>query len=291
MDASATPHAQADTAHDHAPDRAPPPPPADDWALFLDVDGCLLEFADAPDRVVVPPTLRQTLLRLQDGLDGALALVSGRTIDALDDLFWPLKLDLAGLHGNELRTRDGHVRRIAACPALAEVRAEAIALALRHPGSVVEHKGAGIALHWRAAPAAETEMRALAERSLARLDGYRLQPGHCVLELLRGDADKGSAIVELLQAPPFRGRVPVFAGDDLTDEAGFRAVNAHGGLSVLVGARRGSAARHALRDPAEVRAWLDRFGPRSRAVGPDTADPHTAERPAHSPHRENTPPE
>lgn len=277
MDASATPHAQDAGAHENAHDRPPPPPPGDDWALFLDVDGCLLEFADAPDRVAVPPTLRQTLLRLQEGLDGALALVSGRAIDALDDLFWPLKLDLAGLHGNELRTRDGRLRRVQACPALAEVRAEAIALSLRHPGSVVEHKGAGIALHWRAAPAAEGAMRDLAERALARLDGYRLQPGHSVLELLRGDADKGSAIVELLQAPPFHGRLPVFAGDDLTDEAGFRAVNAHGGISVLVGARRASAARHALRDPVDVRAWLDRFAPRP------------APPPPQSPHRENTP--
>ena len=285
MDASETPHAQDAVARGNAHDRPPPPPPGEDWALFLDVDGCLLEFADAPDRVVVPPTLRQTLLRLQDGLDGALALVSGRTIDALDDLFWPLKFDLAGLHGNELRTSDGRVRRARACPGLAEVRAEAIGLSLRHPGSVVEHKGAGIALHWRGAPAAEEAMRALAERALARLDGYRLQPGHCVLELLRGDADKGSAILELLEAPPFRGRVPVFAGDDLTDEAGFRAVNARGGLGVLVGARRDSAARHALRDPAQVRAWLDRFAPRPRA-----ADPHAAERPAPSPHSENDPP-
>lgn len=235
-----------------------PCPPAlnDACALFLDVDGSLIEFAPTPDRVHVPPTLRHRLFLLGETLHGALALVSGRSVDALDALFWPLKLPAAGLHGNELRTRDGFVRKSEPCEALPRIHAEAVALSMRHPGTLIENKGAGIALHWREAPDAAPMLQAFAEASLQRLPGYRLQAGHCVLELLKGHADKGQAIQDLLETSPFHGRLPIFAGDDLTDESGFNAVNAAGGISILIGARGNSAARYSLSNPAALRAWL-----------------------------------
>jgi trehalose 6-phosphate phosphatase len=236
--------------------RPHPPAPAKDWALFLDVDGCLIDFADAPDRVHVPAELRQRLMELSEALGGALALVSGRTVASLDQLFWPLKLDAAGLHGNELRTRRGQLRVPRAPTGLARIRAEAVALSLRFPGSAVENKGAGLALHWRIAPRAEAAMVDFAADALALLPGYRLQRGDCVIELVRGERDKGGAILELLEKAPYRGRLPVFAGDDLTDENGFQAVNARGGLSVLVGARASSVARFGVSSPQAVRDWL-----------------------------------
>lgn len=236
--------------------RPRPRPPGHDWALFLDVDGCLLEFADAPDRVIVPLGLRECLHALHERLDGALALVSGRSLEALDDMFWPLRLPAAGLHGLERRSRNGHAPPPAANPQLRRLCADAETLALGHHGAMVENKRAGFALHWRAAPAAASAMRAFAEDALVHLPGYRLQHGDQVVELLPAGGDKGAAIEAFLEEAPFAGRHPVFAGDDLTDESGFRVVNARAGTSVLVGTRADSLATCGLRDPADVRAWL-----------------------------------
>ncbi|VXA98574.1 trehalose-6-phosphate phosphatase, biosynthetic [Luteimonas sp. 9C] len=240
-----------------------PPPPAlpGHAALFLDVDGCLLPFAPRPDAVSVPPALLARLIVLQQQLGGALALVSGRNLATLDQLFAPQVFAAAGLHGVE-RRRSGHTGAAGDVPpALARARQAAMALIESHPGALVEDKGAALGLHWRmVAPArkADTEraLQAFAADALIDLPGYQLQPGDHVIELRPRHADKGSAILAFLDEAPFAGRVPVFAGDDLTDEPGFRAVNAQGGISVLVGDRAGSAARFRLPDPAAVHAWL-----------------------------------
>jgi len=236
--------------------RARPPSPADDWALFLDVDGCLVDFADAPDAVRLPRRLPAVLSRLAQRLDGAVALVSGRPLTGLDRLFAPLRMPAAGLHGLELR--NGTLLRPApeVPAALIGIRDEAATLALAYPGAIVEDKGPALGLHWRAAPAAREALRALAEAALPRLPGYRLQHGDSVVELRPANGDKGAAIAALLEEAPFRGRVPVFAGDDITDESGFATVNARGGVSVLVGGREPSAAHYALRSPGAVRRWL-----------------------------------
>jgi trehalose 6-phosphate phosphatase len=241
--------------------QAPPPALPPDSALFLDVDGCLLPFAPRPDAVEVPAALLARLEGLQRSLDGALALVSGRNLATLDQLFAPVVFAAAGLHGVERR----HAGQ-AGCggvvpPALLRARDAAIALIDAHPGALVEDKGTALGLHWRmVAPerqaAAELALHAFAVGALAGLPDYQLQPGDHVIELRPRHADKGSAILAFLEEAPFAGRVPVFAGDDLTDEPGFRAVNAHGGISVLVGNRAGSAARFRLPDPAAIHAWL-----------------------------------
>jgi trehalose 6-phosphate phosphatase len=236
--------------------RARPPSPADDWALFLDVDGCLVDFADAPDAVRLPRRLPSLLARLAQRLDGAIALVSGRPLAGLDRMFAPLRMPAAGLHGLELRNGELLKPAPGVPAALAGIHDEAMAIAIAYPGAVVEDKGPALGLHWRAAPAARDALRALAEAALPRLPGYRLQHGDNVVELRPAAGDKGSAIAALLEQPPFRGRVPVFAGDDITDESGFAVVNAHGGVSVLVGAREPSAAHYALRNPNAVRRWL-----------------------------------
>ena len=236
--------------------RARPPSPAADWALFLDVDGCLVDFADAPDAVQLPRRLPALLARLAHRLDGAVALVSGRPLTGLDRMFSPLRMPAAGLHGLELRNRTQLREAPEAPAALGHVRDEAAEIALAYPGAIVEDKGAALGLHWRTAPAARDALRALAEAALPRLPGYRLQHGDNVVELRPADGDKGSAIAALLDEAPFRGRLPVFAGDDITDESGFATVNARGGISVLVGAREPSAAHYALRSPNAVRRWL-----------------------------------
>ncbi len=236
--------------------RQRPPAPADDWALFLDVDGCLLDFSDTPQGVIVPPALPASLAALSRRLDGALALVSGRTLASLDELFAPLRLPAAGLHGLERRHGDLFVTPPTAPAELQDIRNEAHRLAAKYPGTLVEDKAPAIALHWRAEPLAAADFEAFAMAALLALPGYRLQNGDHVVELRPAQADKGDAIAAFLEEAPFRGRVPVFAGDDLTDEHGFEIVNALGGMSILVGARQPSSARFHWDNPSAVRAWL-----------------------------------
>lgn len=236
---------------------APPPPPSHAWALFLDVDGCLLDFAPTPAGVRVPDGLPATLGALQAALGGALALVSGRPLQQLDALFAPMRLPAAGLHGLQVRNQGDLVDIPGLVPAaLLELRFSAQALAAKFPGTVIEDKGSTLALHWRGAPAAEEPLHEMATSALTTLPGYHLQPGNHVIEVRPDGADKGAAIVQLLASVPFAGRTPVFVGDDLTDEHGFAAVNALDGISILVGSRSPSVARFHLHDPAALREWL-----------------------------------
>jgi trehalose 6-phosphate phosphatase len=233
------------------------PAPSRDWSLFLDVDGTLIELADTPSAVVVDGGIRTLLTQVAARLGGALALVSGRSIEAVDQLFAPLKLPTAGLHGVERRTATGNTRGAAhhLDSDLASARTALTAFVDAHPGTLLEDKGRAIALHFRMAPAFEASARqaaAAAARPLA--PRYHVQEGKMVLEIKPCGFSKGTAVDEFMQEPPFAGRAPVFVGDDLTDQAGFRTVEACGGISVAVGHRVQGQWR--LDNPAAVRRWL-----------------------------------
>lgn len=258
--------------HDATRRPALPPPPlpaaGERWALFLDVDGTLLGFRDDPAAVTAPPPLRGLLERLQQRLDGALALVSGRSVDDLARLFgagWTM----AGLHGLERRGADGRRHDVAVEPARVEhLRREAAALAERLEAVQLEDKGIAVAFHCRRAPHRYEAMRAAAAALVARLDGYELQAGDLVAEIKPAGMDKGAAVRDLLAAPPFAGRMPVYLGDDLTDEHGFAAAREVGGLAVRVGHRTPTAATFTLPSPAAVQAWLVRVLDALRAGDP-----------------------
>jgi trehalose 6-phosphate phosphatase len=237
---------------------APPETGADTgWALFLDVDGTLLDIACRPDDVRVEPRLHDDLARLREQLGGALALLSGRTLAQLDALLdWNLHV-AAGLHGAELRTSDGDEHITGDAAAFTRVRLHAAALVAATRGVILEDKRLALALHYRHAPAARDAAERIAQTLLQDAGGhYALQRGDHVFELKPAGVDKGRALAALMQDAPFRGRVPWMLGDDLTDDHAFRHVNANGGVSVIVGSRRPTEARHALDDPAAVRAWL-----------------------------------
>jgi len=236
------------------------PPFAADWAFFLDIDGTLLEFAARPHEVRVDRSLLELLAQLQAAAGGALALVSGRSVEDIDALFVPLALAAAGQHGTELRGADGTIRRHA--PPLQELgraAAQIVRLTAAHAGLVFENKGMALALHYRLAPAlrelAEREMRAIAA---ALGDGFELQSGKFVVEIKPSGNNKGSAIAELVAEAPFAGRRPVFIGDDLTDEPGFEVVNRIGGHTIKVGPGITRARWH-LFDAAAVRRWLGAY--------------------------------
>lgn len=241
----------------------PPLPLSDDgrtrarWSLFLDVDGCLLDFADDPDAVAVTPALRDVLLQLHDRLDGALALVSGRTVDDLQRLFGAPAWTMAGLHGFELRRDDGRRRELLIDPGHeALMRREVYVLARHLPDVQLEDKGHAIALHCRRAPRQLPAMQQAACALIERLPGYELQDGDLVVEFKPAGIDKGRVVAELLLQSPFAGRRPVYLGDDLTDEHAFATVNAASGISVRVGEREPSQAHFTLSSPSAVHAWL-----------------------------------
>ncbi len=236
-----------------------PPPPRDllaGAALFLDFDGTLVELAEAPDAIRLPDGLPDLLARLCAALGGRLAIVTGRASDDLRRHLDCAGLFVAGSHGAELRRADGTATELFGSGLSASLFEAADAFAAAHPGTLVERKPAGLALHFRQAPGAEPAVVALAER-LAAASGLAVQHGKCVVELRPAGIDKGLALRRLMAEPPFAGARPVFVGDDLTDEHGFEAAAALGGGGVLVGAPRATAALWRLADVSAVAAWLE----------------------------------
>ncbi len=233
------------------------PPLAPDWAMFLDIDGTLLEHAERPDAVRVGKPALQLLEALLRGTDGALALISGRSVADIDGLFAPLKLPAAGQHGAERRGSAGHLhhhRFLARRLQRAAVCIEEITA--RHCGLLLENKGSSLALHYRLAPGSAAVARVALYRVAAQLGSeFEVLEGKMVVELKPTGRDKGRAIEEFMAEPPFSGRKPIFIGDDRTDEFGFVAVNRLGGRSIKVGPGA-SAAHHRIADAAGVRDWL-----------------------------------
>lgn len=236
-----------------------PPPLSHTACLFLDVDGTLLELTDTPFATYANDDLKSLLGRVAERLHGALALVSGRSIEYLDALFAPLNLPIAGLHGVERRGAGGALERSAIDPShLDRARASLSALVAAHPGTLLEDKGRTVAVHFRLAPQAEAVVRRSVTRIVGGLGaGYHAQDGNMMIEIKPSGFSKGDAIGAFMREPPFAGKVPVFLGDDLTDLDGFAVVESRGGISIGVGNRvRG---QYQLEDPAAVRAWLARI--------------------------------
>jgi len=239
--------------------REPPPPLLTEAnALFLDVDGTLVHLADAPNQVKVESEVQALLPALAGKLGGALALITGRSIDDVDRLFHGITLPVAGQHGCERRSADGSIQTHAGLlPGLPRVRRTLALFAQEHTGVLFEDKGSTFALHYRLAPGLGGLVDRIVRAQLAELEdgAWTLQRGKFVVELRPDGRDKGTAILEFLEEPPFRGRVPVFVGDDLTDEYGFSAVASGGGWAVKVG-QGPTVARHRLAGVPAVREWL-----------------------------------
>jgi len=229
-------------------------------ALFLDVDGTLVDIQEDPSSVRADAGLVAMLERLADELGGALALVSGRSLAEIDRVFAPSAFPAAGAHGSELRV-DGYAPESDPPPTVPErVRREAESFVDDRSGLLLEHKSNGLSLHYRRAPELEAASRDFVQAQLEQLgDEFRLIDGKMVLEIAPRAHSKGEAIRTLLEHGPFRDRRPVFVGDDVTDEDGFLAANALDGLSVRVGDIEASAARYSLPDVAAVRRWLVRL--------------------------------
>lgn len=231
---------------------------AERFAVFLDIDGTLLEHAAHPDAVSVSGELRSLLETLERRLDGALAFVTGRSIDAVDRLFAPLELCAAGLYGLEHRLVANGPVETADEPADITALAEEIEAEFDGAAVYIERKGPILALHTRAAPHLLARAVDLVEQALARLPpGYRVLAGNAGVELMPLEAAKGAAIRRFMKRRPFVGRRPVFLGDDTSDENGFEAINEAGGISVRVRPQGSTAASCGLAGVTEALAWLE----------------------------------
>jgi len=229
-----------------------------DLALFFDVDGCLIDLAERPEDVVVPAGLIADLERLSTRVGGALALVSGRAIADLDRLFPSLSLPAAGQHGLEWRaTPAGPVERVPVDRAVLDRLVAALTeFAAGKSGLRAEPKGAAVAIHYRQAPALGPDVIAFADALLAGTPGWHALAGKMVVELKPDGVDKGAAVERFLALPPFAGRRPLAAGDDVTDEDAFATALRHDGIALQVGDREPTVANRRLPDPAAMRAWI-----------------------------------
>ncbi|MER9963002.1 trehalose-phosphatase [Mesorhizobium sp. M0045] len=247
--------------------------PEGQWALFLDIDGTLLEHAAHPDAVFVGEELRNLLGRIERRLDGAVAFITGRSIPAVDKLFHPLKLRIAGLYGLEHRLTPTGPIEAADAPADIAALADEIEAELGSGKVYVERKGPVLAVHTRAAPQLLAPAIQLVEQALARLPkGYRVLPGNAGVELMPLEAVKGAAIRRFMDIPPFVGRRPIFLGDDTSDEHGFEAINEIGGISIRVKPNGPTAANYALDDVTGAITWLEASFETSAVSGARPAD-------------------
>jgi trehalose 6-phosphate phosphatase len=233
----------------------------DGCAILLDIDGTLLDLARTPREVWVPPGLAATLHALHERTGGALALVSGRSLNDIDLIFAPERFPAVGGHGAEMRlSLDSEAVATHAPPMDQELKRRLAAIARLSPGILLEDKGYSLALHYRLAPHAE---KAIYEAvSLIRADlpnaPIEVLPGKCVCEIKQAGFDKATGVRELMTHEPFRGRYPIFIGDDVTDESVFAAMPDLGGLAFSVGRHAQGVAGH-FDEPTDVRAWLARL--------------------------------
>jgi len=236
---------------------------APDWCFFLDVDGTLVDISERPNAVCIDASLRDLLHRLAVLTEGAVALISGRSIVDIDRLFLPMRLPVAGQHGLERRDTLGNTH-VFKCKAesLREVVQRLERLVVQYPGLELENKGMTLAMHYRRAPDLAPMVASVMHQVSGILgDGFELLPGKMLLEIKPRGKNKGTAIADFMQEEPFRARVPVYIGDDITDECGFTLVNKMRGYTLKVG----DGVTHAkwrLADPTAVRAWLMTFADR-----------------------------
>lgn len=236
-------------------------------ALLLDFDGTLVDIAPTPDAVHVPQALCDALARLVKTTGGALALVSGRPIADLDRRFSPLKLPIVGGHGAEMRVREGEI--VSAVAPLPEgLRRRLLQAQALDPGIIVEDKGYSLALHYRKAPQCEEALRRHVAETLVGFPGERVEVllGKALFEVKRPGVSKGESVQMLMRRAPFAGRMPVFVGDDVTDESVFAQLPALGGKGYAVG-RHFEGVAGIFETPDDVREALRRLAEKTPSPG------------------------
>jgi trehalose 6-phosphate phosphatase len=229
-------------------------------AILLDIDGTILDFAPSPRQVWVPPGLRQALARLDELTGGAVALVSGRSLNDIDIIFSPLQLAAIGGHGAEVRPVAGAEPLKRAPPLSAALKRKLASVTEFGPGILAEDKGYSLALHYRLAPEKGDAVRAAVDKICAEAapGTVEILPGKLVVEIKPAGVNKAKAVCELMEYAPFADRNPIFIGDDTTDEPVFGVISQFDGLGFSVGRVIADVNGH-FDKPESVRAWLARI--------------------------------
>ncbi len=228
-------------------------------ALFLDFDGTLADFAERPDAVSVPLPTRKVLARLEESTSGALAIVTGRPINDIDRFLAPLRLPVAGVHGLERRTAEGKISTEAVDEHVISLIAGKLKeFTDRNPGTVFETKQGSIALHFRQRPELAEACSETVHEAVGDLKGLHILPGKMVIEVKSGRATKADAVAAFMEESPFRGRLPLFAGDDVTDEDAFHEIARENGVSIKIG-NGDTAAGYRSENTDAFRKWLGRL--------------------------------
>jgi trehalose 6-phosphate phosphatase len=236
-------------------------------ALLVDFDGTLVEFADHPDDVALSPETKSIIEAMLQATNGALAIVTGRAISDIDRFFAPLLLPVAGVHGMTRRTAWGELHTASVDNlVLATLKAKLEGFVGEHPGLLLEVKPGSLALHYRLRPELEEEAVKAVHDAVAGLDGLQILHGKMVIEAKAGKATKAEAVAAFMREEPFKGRLPIFAGDDVTDEYAFGEIARHGGISIKIGEGQTSAL-YRTEGILSFRAWLRRLQGMSRQDG------------------------
>ena len=225
-------------------------------AIFLDIDGTLIPYANHPNNIIVPKNLKYLLYNLRNKLNGALALISGRMVQDIQNIINPLKLSVSGIHGLEYTNNHGQYLRNNIEPIPLDIYKRLYTFSKNYPGSMIEKKNISVALHYRNAPGIEKKATSVINRIISGSD-LKLLKGNKVLELVPKNSNKGKAINFFMNKQPFLNKIPVFIGDDVTDEYGFKSVNNLGGYSIKVGYQSNTLANFFIKDTTSVLKFLN----------------------------------
>ena len=225
-------------------------------AIFLDIDGTLIPYANHPNNIIMPKNLKYLLYNLRNKLNGALALISGRMVQDIQNIINPLKLSVSGIHGLEYTNNHGQYLRNNIEPIPLDIYKRLYTFSKNYPGSMIEKKNISVALHYRNAPGIEKKATSVINRIISGSD-LKLLKGNKVLELVPKNSNKGKAINFFMNKQPFLNKIPVFIGDDVTDEYGFKSVNNLGGYSIKVGYQSNTLANFFIKDTTSVLKFLN----------------------------------
>lgn len=229
----------------------------DEFAVYTDFDGTLVDIAARPEDVAVPEDLPRDLIRVRELLGGALAIITGRRLVEIERYLGGVGLQASGLHGLEFTFEPAADRPLPAREVPKELMGEIVKIVAADPGLRLENKGPIVAVHYRQSPAARGRLRAALENALQRLNlDHHLKEGRAVIEVMPRGTSKGTALLEFMRRVPYAGRRPIMIGDDLADEEAFAVAREAGGYGLRVAGEHFARGDEPFRHAGEVRAWF-----------------------------------